>query len=165
MTSAIPPRMKDEAALDEFLTEFEAGSLPKCEWTHAAHLGVATCYLLSLSADEALNQLRKRIRFLNDCHGTLNSKESGYHETPTRFWLLVLRNFLNTLPREVSRACAVEQVILAFATRKNLYESYYTFDVVKSQAARQSWIPPDCEPGPLVAADSTKGVRSEIIGN
>jgi hypothetical protein len=147
MTSVIPPRLKNEVELDEFLTEFEAGSLPKCEWTHAAHLGVATCYLLSHSGDEALNQLRRRIRFLNDCQGTLNSKDSGYHETLTRFWLLVLRSFLNTLPRGISRVCAVEQVILAFAERKNLYESYYTFDVIKSQAARQSWIPPDSEPG------------------
>src|SRR5580692_10446819 len=107
MTSVIPPRLKNEVELDEFLTEFEAGSLPKCEWTHAAHLGVATCYLLSHSGDEALNQLRRRIRFLNDCQGTLNSKDSGYHETLTRFWLLVLRSFLNTLPRGISRVCAV----------------------------------------------------------
>jgi len=143
VTSAIPLRMKNDVDLDEFLTEFEVGSLSKREWTHAAHLGVATCYLLSYSDDETLNLLRRRIRFLNDCHGTLNSKDSGYHETLTRFWLLVLRSFLNALPRGTPRVRAVEQVIVAFAERKNLYEIYYTFDVAKSQAARESWIPPD----------------------
>jgi hypothetical protein len=40
---------------------------------------------------------------------------------------------------------AAEEVILAFAERKNLYESYYTFDLVNSQEARQSWVPPDKE--------------------
>jgi hypothetical protein len=80
---------------------------------------------------------------LNVPYGTLNSKDSGYHETLTRFWLLVLRSFLNALPRGTSRVGAVEQVIVAFAERKNLYEIYYTFDVAKSQAARESWIPPD----------------------
>jgi hypothetical protein len=135
--------MTTEADLDKFLDAFEAGSLPKREWIHATHLGVATCYLLSYSDQQALDQLRKRIRFLNECHATLNSLEGAYHETLTRFWLLVLRRFLNTLPPETSRVGAVEQIIVAFAEHKNLYESYYTFDLVKSQAARKSWIPPD----------------------
>ena len=141
----IPARMKDEAGLDAFLGEFESGSLPKREWSHATHLGVATCYLLSYPDDEVLRRLRTRIRFLNDCHGTLNSVDSGYHETLTRFWLVVLRHFLNTLPKETPRIVAVEQVILAFGERKNLYSAYYSFDVVKSHAARRSWVPPDRE--------------------
>lgn len=143
MDSPVPSRMRTERDLDGFLDAFEAGSLPKPEWTHAAHLAVATCYLLSYSDEETLNELRKRIRFLNDCHETLNSPNSGYHETLTRFWLLVLRRFLNTLPQETSRVSAVEQTIVAFVECKKLYESYYSFDVVKSQAARESWIPPD----------------------
>ena len=141
----IPARMKDESGLDAFLEEFESGSLPKCEWTHATHLGVATCYLLSYPDDEVLNRLRTRIRFLNDCHGTVNSIDSGYHETLTRFWLIVLRRFLNTLPKGTPRIVAVEQVILAFGERRNIYAAYYTFEVVKNHAARRSWIPPDRE--------------------
>jgi len=106
-------------------------------------LAVATCYLLSSSEEETLIRLRKRIRYINDCHGTVNSPDSGYHETLTRFWLLTLRRFLNEMPKPVKRSEAVEQAVAAFAKQKTLYTEYYTFDVVKNREARLSWIPPD----------------------
>ena len=132
-----------EERLDLFLAAFEAGVLPKCDWNHAAHLAVATCYLLSYSEEESLTRLRKHIRYLNDCHGTVNSLDSGYHETLTRFWLKILRRFLNTIPDPVLRLEAVNRVVAGYAQSKNLCAEYYSFDVVKSRKARVSWIPPD----------------------
>lgn len=134
---------ENEERLDLFLAAFEAGVLPKCDWNHAAHLTVATCYLLSYSDEDSLSRLRKHIRYINDCHGTVNSLDSGYHETLTRFWLKILRRFLNSIPDPVQRLETVNRVVAEFAQFKNLYTEYYSFDPAKSREARVSWIPPD----------------------
>ena len=83
-----------EATLDVLLRDFETGMIPKAQWTHATHLAVGGCYLLKHSEHEALERLRRGIRFLNERQGVANTPTGGYHETLTRFWLTVIHHFL-----------------------------------------------------------------------
>ncbi len=55
--------------LSAFLDAFERGTLPKSEWTHAAHLKMACLYLAQLPADQALNRIQQGIRHYNECQG------------------------------------------------------------------------------------------------
>ncbi|HQU55198.1 MAG TPA: hypothetical protein PK643_19330, partial [Saprospiraceae bacterium] len=78
--------------------------MPKASWTHQAHLQVALWYSHQLDFDEACALVRQRIIAYNDRVGTPNTDASGYHETLTRFWMIIARQMLSKyagLPLEV----------------------------------------------------------------
>jgi len=140
-----PAFLASERALARFLDRWRAGTLPKSEWTHAAHVAVAACLLFDHPADEALEKIRAGILHYNTCVGTANTDHSGYHETLTRFWTGLISDFLGTHP-SASRLEFVRAALLRFAGDSTLFRSYYSFDVVKDVRARREWIAPDCQP-------------------
>src|SRR4051794_39638968 len=54
-----------ESKLDQLSAAFLERSLPKAEWTHAAHLRVGLWHLLRSPPDEALARMRSGIRQYN----------------------------------------------------------------------------------------------------
>src|SRR5262245_59822939 len=96
VTGALWPSASE---LDDLVTRFRACTLPKKEWTHAAHLVVGLWHVSQGGARKALRHLRARIRRLNDAHGTINSATSGYHETVTAAYVLLIAAFLDARPR------------------------------------------------------------------
>ena len=137
--------VRSEAALSDFLDHWRAGTLPKSEWTHAAHVAVGACHVFDHPADEALERIRAGIIHYNTCVGTANTDHSGYHETLTRFWTGLLADFLQT-QRFSSRLEFVSAALDLFGGDSALFRSYYSFDVVKDVRARREWIAPDCQP-------------------
>jgi hypothetical protein len=134
--------LRNEQALAEFIGRFEQGTLPKPIWTHAAHLAVGTWYLVTLPEEIAVEQVRTGIRHYNDCVGTANTPDSGYHETLTMFWLKTIAQFLRN-QEGVEKLEAVRSVVEEFGGRRDLLKKYYSFDVVASREARAGWIAPD----------------------
>jgi len=130
------------AFLEQFLDSWEAGTLPKPQWTHAAHVAVGACYTVRFGAS-ALEHTRAGIRRYNEAVGTVNGPDSGYHETLTRFWSLVLAKALVGVDDPWSTAC---KAVALFGEERSLHTSYYSFDVVRSTHARQTWVPPDLQP-------------------
>lgn len=127
--------------MDEFIHSFEEGTIPKSEWTHAAHLRVACWYLLHYSREDAIERLRSGIRHLNECIGGRNTETSGYHETLTVFWVGVVGRFLAEYPGTPEEA--TEAVLAEYGTRSGLFRDYYSFNVPASREARARWVPPD----------------------
>jgi hypothetical protein len=72
---------------EEFLAAFEWCTLPRAEWTHAAHVRLAWLYLGRLPFDQALGQVRDGIRRYNAAHGS-----DGYHETITVAFVVLIRS-------------------------------------------------------------------------
>jgi hypothetical protein len=140
-----PRFAQSETELSSFLEQWRAGTLPKSEWTHAAHVAVAACHLFDYSADEALRQIRAGIIRYNTCVGTANTDHSGYHETLTRFWSGLIADFLRAR-RFSSRLESVRGALWRFARDSTLFRSYYSFDVVNDAQARREWIAPDLHP-------------------
>ena len=134
-----------EAALSSFLDQWRAGTLPKKEWTHAAHVAVAACHVFDHPADEALRKIRAGIIRYNACVGTANTEHSGYHETLTRFWCGLIVDFRQTRAFS-SRLEFVRAALNRFGRDSSLFRTYYSFDVVKDVRARREWIAPDCQP-------------------
>jgi hypothetical protein len=135
--------LHSEQALSEFLESFERGTWPKPSWTHATHIAVAGCYLISYPGEEVAARVRQGIRHYNQCVGTINSDHSGYHETLTVFWLAVVRASLCEMAPGISRIEAVRLLVDEFAAQRDLFREYYSFDVVRSVEARKSWVAPD----------------------
>lgn len=133
--------LDSETKLTAFLAEFEAGTLPKAAWTHAAHVAAAACYTWERSPLEALPELRRRIRSFNEAVGGQNTDEAGYHETLTRFWAEVVGSFV-AARRGGTRLEATRAAVQRFGAASDLPKRYYDHDVVRDRMARREWVPP-----------------------
>ncbi|WP_218079785.1 hypothetical protein [Anthocerotibacter panamensis] len=74
--------------IEALLTAFETCTLPRDCWTHSAHLVVALVYLHRHPYSEAMELIRNGIQHYNRCQGS-----QGYHETMTRFWIILVQDF------------------------------------------------------------------------
>lgn len=138
--------LANEQAFEKFVEEFENGTLPRPNWTHAAHLSIGAWYLLSFPVETATGRAREGIRHYNECVGIANTPDSGYHETLTRFWIGILVSNLPDASRRLAvreKLTAIRGVVEKFVHQRDLFKHYYTFDVVASHDARARWIPPD----------------------
>jgi hypothetical protein len=132
-------------ALESFLRGFEECTLHKSEWTHGAHVAAAGVYLYDsrdFDITPVLPLVRDRIRAFNISVGGANTATSGYHETLTRFWLLIVSKHLKSNP-PISRLDAARKAVAAFGEQRALHAQYYSGDVVKDTTARKSWRSPD----------------------
>lgn len=120
-------------------------SLPKSEWTHAAHFAV-TLWLMRHRPDLDLDtDMPGLIRAFNEATGTPNTDTSGYHDTITRASLGVARTVLASAParplHEILEALLASPLgdskwLLAYWTRERLF----------SVEARRGWLAPDLKP-------------------
>ena len=128
--------------IDSLIHAFQECSLPRSQWTHAAHLTVGLWYLFYDSEPEAINAVRNGIKRYNSVHGIESTKDSGYHETLTLFWMRIVRGYLAEESRNRSIVSLANGVIAQYAAR-NLPFCYYTRDRLMSAEARITWVEPD----------------------
>jgi carbonic anhydrase len=117
-------------------------TLPKGEWTHHAHLRAGLWHVWHHGADDAVPLLRERITAYNASVGTANTDTSGYHETMTRFYVMVIAAFLDGVDR-AERLDAVADRLIAVHGDPALPLRYYTKRTLFSTAARRAWVEPD----------------------
>ena len=134
--------LASEEALDQFLEDFEQARIPFADWTHAAHIAMACCYIRKLPKADLLRTLRRNIKNYNVRGGGKNTDTSGYHETLTVLWLWVLADYLESFADGTPRLEQVMQAVEKFGANR-LYPEYYSYDVVKSVEARRRWMEPD----------------------
>jgi flavin reductase (DIM6/NTAB) family NADH-FMN oxidoreductase RutF len=146
------PFLESEAALDDFVRHWKAGRLTKAEWTHGAHVGTAAYYAFELDAEGLFERMKTGIVHHNECVGTANTEDNGYHETLTRFWAETVGEFVRSR-RFTTRFEAVKNAMRVFGEDRDRHRLYYGFDVVKDRRARREWIKPDREP-PFAESDS-----------
>lgn len=141
MTILSATRPPTEAEIDGFLHAFESCTLPKAEWTHAAHLTAGACFVHQLGETAAVEHMRLCIPRYNESVGGKNTDTSGYHDTITVFWIKVLAS-LHEAHARLSRAAFAALAVERYGERRDLFREFYDFDVVASTEARRMWIPP-----------------------
>ena len=124
---------------------FRDRTLPRAEWTHAAHLTVALWHLLQFDRAEAVLRVRRGIKRYNAAHGILTTPTGGYHETLTLFWLRHVRLFLEDGRNEARSLVALANELIA-TSDKNLPLAHYTRERLFSPEARALWVEPDLLP-------------------
>jgi hypothetical protein len=137
--------LESDAALTAFLEHWTQGTLPKAAWTHAAHVAAAAYLAFSLEPEEAFQRMKAGILHHNHSVGTVNTEDSGYHETLTRFWCETIGRFVHG-GRFPSRFAAVRAAVSRFGEDRNRHKLFYSFDVVRDRRARREWVPPDQRP-------------------
>ena len=128
--------------IDSLIHAFQECSLPRSQWTHAAHLTAALWYLFYDSEPEAINAVRNGIKRYNSVQGIESTKDSGYHETLTLFWMRIVRGYLAEESRNRSIVHLANGLIAKYADR-HLPFCYYTRDRLMSAEARINWVEPD----------------------
>lgn len=124
---------------DAILAGFSRRTLAHADWTHEAHLSVCWFANALLGPDAAMAHLRGAIVSFNESIGVVNSTDSGYHETITRYFVEAVAAVDADRPGDLfdhpwcSRAAP-----LRHWTRVRLF----------SPGARSAWIEPDLDPLP-----------------
>jgi hypothetical protein len=147
--------------IDDLAARFQSCTLPKHEWTHAAHLRVGLWHVHRHGADEALTRLRTGIRRLNESHGGVNSATDGYHETITVAYVTLLAQYLQIGPRELSLPERAERLLASPLAHTAALSAFYSRDTLMSITARARWVEPDIAPLRLAAV--LDPVRSEAV--
>ena len=146
MPPELPEFLASPETLGAFVAAFEECTLPKGAWTHAAHVATGAVYVLRYRG-EALGYLRTNISRFNESVGGVNGPDSGYHETLTRLWVLLIAAEVGG---ESEAHAAAYKAVAAFGHQNKLHAEYYSVDVVASREARAGWIAPDLDgPYPL----------------
>lgn len=136
-------QLTDDAALDAFLGAWQAGTLPKPAWTHAAHVAVCAAEAWPAQPLETLAaRMKAGILAYNTAVGTANTPTSGYHETLTWFWCERVLAHQATHPA-ATRLSAVRSAVEAYGDARSLHAAFFDFDVVRDVTARAVRVPPN----------------------
>ena len=140
--------------IEELVSKFSDKSFPKSQWTHQAHVLVAIWHNFYHDFDTALNMVGLKIKAYNAAVGTLNTENSGYHQTLTIFWMVLTKSYLLANPSlRMEEAC--HNFLISENASKNTPLKYYSKDFLFSKEARRTWVNGDlqkislCEHGSL----------------
>lgn len=125
-------------------------TLPKSEWTHAAHFAAAF-WLLRRSRVDAEREMPKLIRAYNEATGVANTDSGGYHETITLASLRAARAWLAARSDKTLHE-ALNELLLCEYGRSDWLLAHWSRPVLFSVMARRAWIDPDLKPLPFTAA-------------
>ena len=131
--------------LENIVREFNNCTLPRSNWTHAAHLIIALWYLTNYSELEAINNIRDRIKKYNASMGIQMTKNSGYHETITMFWVKIVRQYV-AINAANNSFLEMANNLVNFYENSALPFEYYSREYLMSWEARKNWVKPDLKP-------------------
>ncbi len=150
---------------ERIVAAFIACTLPKPEWTHHAHLRVGVWHVVSYGPEKALPLLRERISRYNESVGTVNSDDSGYHETVTAFYVKAIAAAIADQRSGDRRSTRSRTSSSSDVERADYPLRFYSKERLFSVAARRGWVEPDlCKvprvPGARVPKVGANGARS-----
>ncbi|MGB3636236.1 MAG: hypothetical protein WBA39_01395, partial [Rivularia sp. (in: cyanobacteria)] len=124
-----------EADIKSLIAKFENCTLARSEWNHRAHLTVAVWYLNRYDEQEAINRIRQSIQRYNVNIGIKTTKDGGYHETLTLFWIRIVSHYLSV---NRGKNSILETAIAVYRTYNDKYLpfQYYSRDLLMSWEAR-----------------------------
>ncbi len=128
--------------IDKLITAFQSATLPRTEWNHDAHLIVALWYLLNYPESQAINRIRYAIQRYNRLCGIKTTKDNGYHETLTMFWVKML-NFSVLNEAKNNGLAEIYPILIERLGDVSLPLKYYSRERLLSWEARINWMEPD----------------------
>ena len=126
-----------------------ARTLPRAEWTHAAHFAAALWLMRTRPDWDAAAVMPGLIRSYNESVGGVNDDHSGYHETITQASLRAARGVLNAYPPDMSLVRIVNALLSSNLADPNWLLEYWSRERLMSVEARRQWLEPDLKPLPF----------------
>ena len=122
-------------------------TLPKPQWTHAAHFAAAF-WVLHQPGMDAARDMPGLIRAYNAATGVPNSDTEGYHETITQASIGAARAWLAERPG-VPLAAALAGLLQSPYGRSDWLLAHWSREALFSVEARRAWLAPDLRPLPF----------------
>ena len=122
-------------------------SLPKAEWTHAAHFAAAL-WLMRAGYDVP-RAMPGLIRAYNEAVGRVNDDHGGFHETITQASLRAARGVLDANAPDVPVWRIVNTMMASNLANPNWLLEYWSRERLMSVEARRQWLEPDLKPLPF----------------
>lgn len=116
-------------------------TLPKSNWTHAAHFAAALWWIETGGS----STLPALIRAYNEAVGVANTDSSGYHETITQASLRAAGAFRSTR-RDLALFRVCNELMASPLGHSDWLLVYWSRDVLFSTEARKRWVAPDLRP-------------------
>jgi len=135
-----------ESEIWSLVREFQACTLPRPKWNHAAHLTVALWYLSNQPQATATESIRHGIQRYNDACGVAMTKSGGYHETITLLYIWAVAKYLRESPADIPLLELANGLIGSRYGEKGFPLEYYSRDLLMSWEARSNWVEPDLRP-------------------
>jgi len=126
-----------------------ACSLPRAEWTHAAHFAAALWLMRYRPELEPAAVMPGLIRAFNESVGGVNSDTAGYHETITLASLRAARGVFDSFPSDVPVYRIVNALMGTNFANPNWPLEYWSRDRLMSVEARRAWLEPDLKALPF----------------
>jgi hypothetical protein len=123
-------------------------TLPKLEWTHAAHFAAAIWLLRRRPDILPERDMPDMIRRYNEAVGGVNSNTSGYHETITQASIHAARRVLRSVPEAVPLHEAHAMLMAGPCGDKDWLFVHWSHERLMSVEARRGWVEPDILPLP-----------------
>jgi hypothetical protein len=127
-----------DAEVEALVEGFESASLLPCEFSHHAHMAVALTYVSRMPEEIALGRMRACVQKFAAAHG----KSQLYHETLTVFWMRLLSHLSRIYRVDLPLWTRINLIIERWGTRLPV-EAHYSPELIRSDAARSRWMPPD----------------------
>ncbi|WP_304187983.1 hypothetical protein [Phenylobacterium aquaticum] len=123
-------------------------TLPKAEWTHAAHFAAALWLLRSRPDLPLAERMAEIIRAYNEATDTPNTDSGGYHETITRASMTAAISVLSHQPAARPLHEVVDVLMATELGRSDWPLAYWSKATLFSVEARRAWVGPDLQPLP-----------------
>lgn len=146
-TSAPPPSTLTDADIARIGRGVADRTLPKAEWTHAAHFAAAF-WLITRDGGDPEAEMPGLIRAYNAATGVENTDSAGYHETITLASLRAARAFLAARPH-LGLAQALAELTAGPLGRSDWLLVHWSKDRLFGVEARRAWVEPDLQPLPF----------------
>ena len=126
-----------------------ACTLPRTEWTHAAHFAAALWLMRYRPELDAAATMPGLIRGYNESVGGVNDDSSGYHETITLASLRAARGVLDANPPDMPVWRIVNALMASNFANPNWLLEYWSRERLMSVEARRTWLEPDIKALPF----------------
>ncbi len=133
---------------DAFLEGFKTAGFCAEEWDHLGHIRAGALLVNEMTPEDALPIMRAGLLGLLDrARAEGHDPRTGYHETVTLCWLKLIRAALDAQPTPLEDArnfCRAHEEL----HDPRLHLRHYTKDLLRSDAAFNSFVEPDLQPLP-----------------
>ncbi|WP_404710774.1 hypothetical protein [Sphingomonas sp. MMS24-J13] len=140
---------ESDAAIARLSRDFLGCTLPKAEWTHAAHFATTLWLMRNAPGRDLPHAMPGLIRAYNESVGGVNSDTAGYHETITQASLRAARAFMATRPADEPLHEAVDALMKSMLGASDWPLAYWSRGRLFAVDARRAWVEPDLQPLPF----------------
>ena len=141
----MPPALSD-ADIDRIGLGVTHRTLPKPEWTHAAHWAAAL-WVIRQHGPDAEAMMPGLIRAYNEATGVANTLDGGYHHTITLASMRAARNCLEAAP-DALLSSVLTDLLATDLGRPDWILAYWSKARLFTPEARLAWRDPDLQPLP-----------------